>query len=121
MTNTRTRILSFDSFTLRDGERMQLSSERPGKGRYLAVMVRSVSMPAGEKANVRPIDGAAVEQAAILACEMNSNGQWLWCHLSPPTKEVIGDFLFDDCKIDRDKWYYLTLTTEPKETQCSAS
>ena len=104
-------ILHFDVFSLRDGEVLQLCNEPPKCGGvWLAVMARSVSMPPGPYKTVRDIDGQSVEMAAILAARIGkSHGEWLWEQLSPPSKEFIGDFMFEQ-GAEKDRWYYLLLS-----------
>ena len=72
-------------------------------------MARSVSFPEGDFQLRRVPDGAFVEMAAIVAAELNQAGKWQWCILSPPTKELIGDLMFDVGRVDRDVWYYLAI------------
>jgi hypothetical protein len=48
--------------------------------------------------------------AAILGVEKNHKGLWQWMFLSPATKEVIGDYLFDECEnLELDRWYYVVV------------
>lgn len=106
-----TTILDFDSFTLRDKEVMQLCDERPTcGGTWLAVQARSVSMPPGEVHPVREFDGEPVEMAAIIAAQWIASKGWIWVQLSPPTKEVVGDYLFEQ-QVELDRWYYLLLSS----------
>lgn len=109
--------LDNEVFALRDNESMQLWTERPDNGRWLAVMARSVEMPPGERSPVRTIDGAPVEQAAIIAAEWSAKNQcWHWQQLSQPSKEFIGDMLFDG-GAEKDRWYYLVVTDLSAVTQ----
>lgn len=102
--------LDNEAFAIRDHERVQLVTERPSGGHYIAVMARSVEMPPGDRSPVRPADGARVEQAVIVACEFGRKNQcWHWVKLSPPTKEFIGDLLFDN-GAEKDRWYYAEIT-----------
>lgn len=97
-------------FAIRDNESLQLWTERPEGGRYIAVMARSVEMPPGARSPVRTVDGAPVEQATIVAAEWSAKNQhWHWVRLSPPTKEFIGDMIFDS-GAELDRWYYLAVT-----------
>lgn len=101
--------LDNEVFALRDNESIQLFTERPDFGRFIAVMARSVEMPSGPRSPVRAEDGAPVEQAAILACGWGFENQcWHWMQISPPSKERIGDLLFDG-GADRDRWYFLLI------------
>lgn len=103
--------LSIDNevFALRDNELMQLFTKRP-EGRFIAVMARSVEMPDGPRSPVRTADGAPVEQAAILGALWNYSQQcWQWTQISPPSKERIGDLIFDS-GASKDCWYYLAIT-----------
>lgn len=101
--------LTNEVFALRNGESVRFFEGTPpaGADRVLAVMVRSVLMPGGER---KPVDhrGRAVEQAAILACEQTPNG-WAWVPLSAPTKELIGDLLFDVLRAEPNFWYFLAV------------
>jgi hypothetical protein len=98
-------------FALRDSEQVTIVEDRPAKGRFIAVMARSLEMPEGARSVARPSDGAPVEQAAIVACEWNNTFQsWQWLAVSPPTKERIGDLLFDSEGVVKDRWYYATIT-----------
>jgi len=101
--------LDNEVLALRDNERILLSSERPEGGRFIAVMARSVEMPEGPRSPVRAEDGAPVEQAAILACEFGHEQQaWHWMQISQPSKERIGDLLFDNAA-DKDRWYFVAI------------
>lgn len=96
-----------EAFALRSGEVVRVSDTEPeARWRYLAVMLRTVTMPPGERQPERQTDGAKVEQLAILACE-RVDGKWQWVQLSPPTKEAIGDYMLDSCECDQDKWHFL--------------
>ncbi len=101
--------LTNDLFTLRSREVIELFESPPeGDAKTIAVMARSVEFPAGPS---NPLDhrGLPVERAAILACQ-KVVGAWQWMTLSPATKEVIGDFMFDVAKVKLDQWYYLKIT-----------
>ena len=101
--------LENEVFSIRDGEKLQLWDGKPEGIRSIAVMARTVEMPEGPRAQVRACDGAPIENAAILACEFQHNGQcWQWLQLSPCTKENIGDLMFNN-HCERDKWYYLSV------------
>ena len=103
--------LDLEMFALRDNERFQFYDEHPGDGRVLAVMARSVSMPEGAKSKERACDGAPVEAAAILACEIGAaSGEWHWVQISPTSKEVIGDRMFDN-GLEKDRWYFMLVTS----------
>ncbi len=112
MNDTYTRPkwqLDCEVFALRDHEQSQLFVEKPDDGRFIAVMARSVEMPPGERSKVRAMDDAPVEQAAILAAEWSHQNQsWHWLQISPPSKEHIGDLLFDS-ECEKDRWYYLVV------------
>jgi hypothetical protein len=94
-------------FALRGGERVTIVADRPTSGQWIAVMARSVSMPDGHKEPER-YDGAPVEEAAIVAAKLNSEGRWYWLQMSPATKELIGDLIFID-PVVRDCWLYAVL------------
>lgn len=95
-------------FAIRDGEMTTIHEQQPESGRWIAVQARRVMMPKGPCQQVRQTDGAPVEQAAIVACQL-SEGKWQWVTLSAPTKETIGDLLFDG-NAERDTWYYAAFT-----------
>lgn len=106
-------MVSLDNevFALRNNEVIQLFTGPLDSGRWLAVQARSIEMPTADRTKVRACDGAPVEQAAIVACEWNpEHGGWQWVPLSSPTKERIGDHLFDS-GASRDVWYYLLVTS----------
>jgi hypothetical protein len=94
-------------FALRHGETIQSCLEQPKDGKWLAIMLRSVSMPAGPR-QVERDDGKPVEAAAVLAAGL-LDGKWQWVQLSPSTKEVIGD-LFYDSSAPLDRWLYLVVS-----------
>lgn len=101
------KMLLNEVFALRPGEQMVGTKERPEgpTHKWLAVMLRTVQMPDGERHPARPLDGAPVEQCAVLACQM-VGGKWQWLFLSPPSKEAIGDYFFDGTW-PKDEWLYL--------------
>ena len=103
---SNTKVVENEVFAIRNGERTTIVAEQPTSGRWLAVMARSVSMPPGERHPFRHSDQMAVEQAAIVACQM-VDGKWQWVQLSPPSKEAIGDLIFDS-NADKDRWYFVT-------------
>lgn len=109
--------LDLEVFALRDNEQLQLFKERP-QGRFVAVMLRSVEMPAGARSPVRDSDKAPVVQAAVLGCEWSAKAQhWQWIQISQPSKERIGDKMIDD-GCEPDVWFYLSivdLTAQPKD------
>lgn len=104
----KTMVADNEVFAIRDGESTTILEERPTEGRFIAVMARSVFMPDGPRSLQRRSDGAPVEMAAILSCQINTDGEWQWTQLSPPTKENIGDLLFDS-GAEKDKWYYAAI------------
>jgi len=109
--------LDNEVFALRDNESFTFFAEPPGFGRALAVMARTVEMPPGNRSPVRPCDGAPVEQAAILACEVRgADGSWCWCQIAPASKEVIGDWIFDH-GLKKDCWYYMLVSDLNAPTQ----
>lgn len=108
-------LLDLDTWTLRDGECLQLCDEMPACiGEVLAVMARSVSMPPGPHRPSRDLDGEPVEMAAILCARFTRRGEWVWQQLSPPTKEYIGDFMFNH-GAEKDRWHYLLVSSVPTE------
>lgn len=78
--------------------------EEPKHGPYYAVRALPVSFPGEHEALTA--DGVAVEQWAIVACERNVHGRWIWCNLTPAAKRVFGDIIFDN-DLDRNKWWYI--------------
>lgn len=102
--------LDNEVFAIRDHESVQLFTEPPEFGRYIAVMARSVEFPPGPRSEVRTADGLPVESATIVAAEFGARHQsWHWVRLSAPTKEFVGDQLFDN-GCEKDRWYYLLIT-----------
>jgi hypothetical protein len=103
-------MLDLEVFAIRDNESIRIVQTRPERGRWIAVMARSIEMPDGPRSPVRESDGAPVEQAAILACEFGERQQsWHWQQLSPASKEIIGDVLFDN-QCEKDRWYFLVVS-----------
>lgn len=94
-------------FALRPGEVIYGQSERPTEGKWIAVMLRTVDMPEGERHPTRPLDNKPVEQCGVSACAI-VDGKWQWLALSPPTKEVVGDYFFDG-NWPRNEWLYLVV------------
>ena len=105
-----TNWLDNEVYAIRDHEAVQVLTERPAGGRFIAVMARTVELPPGEHSKERSADGAPVEQATIVAAEFGAkHHNWHWIRLSAPTKEFVGDLLFDN-ECERDRWYYLQIT-----------
>ncbi len=103
-------VLDNEVFALRDNEQIQFFADLPSSGRVLAVMARTVEMPPGKRSPVRTSDGAPVEMAAILGCELRGDDPaWHWCQIAPASKEVIGDHIFD-CGLEKDRWYYMLVS-----------
>lgn len=95
------RELVNEIFALR-GEIVTLQEEKPTNKLWLAVCARSIEPPGP----MRPRDGEPrAEHAVIAACQEYQDG-WQWVSLSQPTKQIIGDLLFDN-GFAFDKWYYL--------------
>ena len=99
-------------FALRMGERLSLHRREIDAAKaghcVLAVMLRSVDFP-GPMEPRRQTDRAPVQQCAILAAQRSADGLWQWCPLSTPSKESIGDYLFDIAKPPQDEWFYLAI------------
>lgn len=113
-------MLENEVFAIRENELLELWTERPESGRFVAVMARRVEMPPGPWSPVRTSDCAPVEQAAIVAAEWSEKHQhWHWVRLSSPSKELIGDMLFDG-GAEKDRWYYLTITDLCQEKKVAA-
>lgn len=100
-------------FSLRTYECVTIKEECPTDGHVLAVMARSIEFPDGD-IEATAWDGSPVEQAAILACE-RFDGKWQWSSLSQPTKQFIGNLLFDG-GAERDKWYYAIIEIPENQT-----
>jgi hypothetical protein len=101
--------LGNENFCLRDGECIEISTERPTSGRFIAVMARTVQRPDGEKEETTA-DGLPVEDAAILSAMIRKVSQrWVWITLGPATKEAIGDLIFDN-NLPKDKWLYASIS-----------
>lgn len=102
--------LDHEVFALRDNEQFAVQEGRPIKGRWIAVMLRSVQLPEGPHVATRHCDGEPVEKCAVLAAEMNATRQaWQWMQIAAPSKERIGDLLLE-ASAERDRWYYLVIT-----------
>lgn len=104
-----TQIACTDAFALRSGEIIRLYEERPD-GDFICIQARSCEMPPGDRQPVRQLDGAPVEQAAILACHLVED-KWQWLQLGPTTKEIIGDLLFNN-SAEFDRWYYIEIEAQ---------
>jgi hypothetical protein len=109
MTEPKVMNAHNELFAIREGERAELFAEPPLSGFHIAVKAVPVTMPDGRRQPTRQTDGAPVEQACIVACQLNADGLWQWVHLSPATKENVGDLIFDG-GLRKDCWYYLKLT-----------
>lgn len=102
--------IDFEAFSLRDGEKIEILETQPESGTWFAVQARTVEMPPGERNPVRTTDGAPVEQAAILGCQIsNERKTWQWLQLAPLTKELIGDLLFNN-GAEKDRWYFVRVS-----------
>jgi hypothetical protein len=107
---TTERLVENEVFALRDGEVSELWDTPPvHKQRWFAVQLVNVQMPEGDYQKHRQTDGAPVEMTAVVACQINTEGLWQWMYLSPATKEQIGDLLVNN-RVDRDRWYYISVT-----------
>lgn len=107
--NTQPRIN--EVFSFRDNEQTLLHTEPPD-GWSMGCMLRSVQMPEGPRGRVdTPSYQGPPSQFAILTCERRDDG-WAWLVLSPPSKQWLGAYMFDECGCDPDVWYYLTLEKE---------
>lgn len=101
------KMIRHEQFALRDNERIRQVESHTDDACCIGVMARTVQMPDGERQAVRPEDGAPVEQAAILGVE-RVEGKWQWLPLSQPTKEILGDLIFDN-NLPRDEWIWLVI------------
>ena len=99
-----------EMFALRHWEKMLLHEKRPKSGRFIAVRLQTAPTIPGEWQTTD--DGRPAELLAVLAAELQ-NGNWLWAHLTPFSKEIIGTYMLDDCKAEVDVWYYLSLEDMP--------
>lgn len=105
--------ITHEAFSLRDGEYLTLSSETPETNDvWLAVMLKTVPPMPGTMKYKRDIPGmsdAKVESVAVIACHQRMHdGLFVWAQLSPQTKEIVGDFLFDS-GASLDKWHYVVI------------
>lgn len=99
-----------EMWALREGETLGVAEEEPVGGEWFAVRIVPVPMPGTPIAPYRNLPNTASEQCAIIGAVKNSLGEWQWLHLSPQTKERIGDWLLDECRgIKRDQWYWITM------------
>ena len=101
-------------FELRQLEEMDLYTEPPmylPPGTWIGVRVVPVTLPDGPVAKYAPNnpDERAVEHCALVGCGLNDDGEWQWVHVNPSTKAHLIDFLVDDAKVDRDRWYYIAV------------
>lgn len=107
-------------WSVREGEVLHFHEEEPSPPycSYFAVQIRPIAMPPGP---VEPLKNGKPneypEQCAIIAARRNSIGEWQWLYLSPGTKEEVGNFLLDKCNVDRDRWYFLSVSID--ESYCA--
>jgi len=125
MTEQRTVTFS-DVFSVRNNERMTflgtdisrlsddagtipvVDGELLTTCHVLGVMRRSVSFPAGphmETVTTPENHGKPVMCEAIIACQQTELG-WVWVHLSPSTKEIIGS-LTEQWGLAVDTWGFV--------------
>ena len=104
-----TGVLINEWFSLREGETMTLVDMKYSRDRWFAVRVVPVPLPGTPVAPYRNLPNTASEQCAIISAHKNALGEWQWLHLSPNTKERVGDWLIDVCKVDRDRWYFVQI------------
>lgn len=113
----RTKELTNEVFALRNLEEVELIDgplEHPAS--WLAVRIVPVSLPGVPVAPYRGNPNNDMpEHCAVVAAGHDHAGRWQWVALSLATKEYICDFLVDDVKCDRDKWYYLRVGQHRKE------
>lgn len=83
----------------------------PDSGPWIMVRVLPCAMPPGPRATYRDTDKES-EQYTVVACRLNSDGQWVWLHLSSQTKEALGDLIFDH-GLDRDRWWHALIEYSP--------
>mgnify|MGYP000850312820 CR=1 FL=1 len=100
-----------DVFSLRNNERMTFLGTIPlvePTCHVLGIMRRSVSFPAGphmDTVTTPENHGKPVMFEAIIACQQTKLG-WVWVHLSPSTKEVIGS-LTEQWGLPVDTWGFV--------------
>ena len=96
-------------FCLRGRESMFiLDSEPPGDARALmwfAAQLRTVSFPDDNFERVSH-DGFNVRQLAVIGSVKDHNEKWCWVHMSPSTKEALGEFM-ESHGCQNDRWYYV--------------
>lgn len=104
---------NYEAFSMRDGEIATILEHQPDNGRWFAVMMSPVPPMPGPMQAHREIDGLTVEPvelAAVIACQKRRDtGEFVWMQLSPLTKEVIGDVLFNS-RAEKGRWYYALIT-----------
>jgi hypothetical protein len=101
-----------EMFAIRSNELMTIVNEQPTEGRWIAVQLTYSQLP-GEAAEH---GGFPISLPfGVIAAEIDSQEKWYWIHLSPTTKEFIGDLLYrSDCTPGL--WYYATIQDyEPEE------
>lgn len=107
----KVKIAYNELFALRDGEVARLVEHRPTSGRWIAVQLRTVTLPPGPYQRTRTMDGKPTEAAVVAAAQVNRYGLWQWIHLSPATKEQVADLVLDNGG-GHNIWYYVTITQE---------
>lgn len=81
-----------------------LHGEEPADGVWWAVQVLPVKFP-GNFSPMTP-SGEPVLELAVIACEKNLDGDYVWCHLSQAAKLLFGDLL-TDLGAKEGIWYYV--------------
>ena len=99
-------------WSLRDGETLELFNDEPSDGLWFAARVVPVPLPGTPVAPYRGEPNQSVEQCAVVAAHRNCLDEWQWLHLSPETKEHVGNFMLDVGKVERDRWYFLVVGTD---------
>ena len=112
---------STDVFALRGRERMTFLGECYPVGdarRILGLQRRSVSFPPGDFRKIVDTpenEGEEVALEAIIACQATHDG-WVWVHLSPSTKEVLG-MLLERWGTSVDVWCFVAFENVTSDEQ----
>ncbi|MFA6242575.1 MAG: hypothetical protein WC655_16680 [Candidatus Hydrogenedentales bacterium] len=98
-------MISYDAFSLREGELISLWPEEPEQWE---MMVRLIPCEPPGPLIPRNVVGESCESFALVAARKLEAG-WKWVILAPSTKDIIAGLIYDN-NLDRSRWWYVTLT-----------